>query len=46
MSIEIAIKKAYEAAVNKNWDTIYVMVDIHDTIAESNYKNCRVDFYP
>jgi hypothetical protein len=46
MSIERSIKKAYEVAKGRNWDTIYVMIDIHDTIAESNYKDCRVDFYP
>jgi hypothetical protein len=46
MSLETAIKKAYKTAKIKNWDTIYVMIDVHDTIMDSNYKNCRMDFFP
>ena len=34
-----AIEEAYIYAQKKNWSTIYWMIDIHSTIAESNYAN-------
>jgi hypothetical protein len=46
MSLERSIEKAYKTAVDRGWDTIYVMVDVHDTIAESTYKDAEVIFYP
>lgn len=46
MSILTAIQKAYQTAVSRGWDTLYVLVDVHDTIAVSNYKDAEVQFYP
>lgn len=46
MGIEEAIRKAYRAAQARGWSNIYVMVDVHDTIASSTYKDDEVDFYP
>ena len=37
------IKKAFDVAFNrkkeKNWEKIYVLVDIHDTIIRACYEN-------
>jgi len=41
-----SIKQAYQNAVDRKWDTLYVMVDIHGTISESNYRDCESPFYP
>ena len=38
MSAIIAIRNAFKKAKERNWNTIYVAVDIHDTIVKSNYK--------
>jgi hypothetical protein len=46
MTIEKSIEKAYQTAASRKWDTIYVLVDVHDTLAESNYKDTNVVFYP
>lgn len=46
MSIEKSINKAYRTALEREWDTIYVLVDVHDTISESNYKDTEVKFFP
>jgi len=36
--IEFSIKKAFETAKRKEWKTIYMAVDIHDTIVYGNYE--------
>lgn len=46
MSLQRSIEKAYKTAADRGWDTIYVMVDVHDTIAKSNYKDTSLEFYP
>lgn len=46
MSLARSILKAYRVAAERGWDTIYVMVDVHDTVAFSNYKDAEVEFYP
>lgn len=33
-----AIHNAFKKAEERNWKSIYIAVDIHDTIVESNYK--------
>ena len=45
------ITRAFEVAFNrkkeKNWEKIYVIVDIHDTILKACYENEEVyDYYP
>ena len=45
------IGKAFEVAFNrmkeKNWEKIYVVVDIHDTILRACYENEETfDYYP
>ena len=45
------IAKAFEVAFNrkkeKNWEKIYVVVDIHDTILRASYENEETyDYYP
>lgn len=40
------VKDAYEAAIQRKWNRIYIAVDIHSTIAESNYKNTLPDVIP
>lgn len=32
-----ALNKAYSSAKVKGWNTIYIGVDIHDTIVKANY---------
>jgi hypothetical protein len=46
MSLTRSIYNAYQTAQERNWDTIYVLIDVHNTIAESNYKDSEVKFYP
>ena len=46
MDLKRAIIKAYRTAQERDWDTIYLLVDAHDTICESNYKDAEADFYP
>lgn len=46
MGIKTAVHRAYQNAKVRNWDKIYVAVDIHDSIAESNYKSSMPDVYP
>lgn len=37
--LEDAIKRAYEILDQRNWDTIYVSLDLHGTVMESNYTD-------
>lgn len=46
MTLQRSIMKAYRTASERNWDTIYCLVDCHDTIACSNYRDAEVSFYP
>jgi len=43
-----AIEKALELKKSRNWDKIYIAIDIHDTIVEGNYKTNAIptEFYP
>jgi hypothetical protein len=33
-----SLQKAYDGAIKKGWNKIYIAVDIHDTIVVGNYK--------
>jgi len=46
MSIRKAIQRAYENARSRGWNKIFLSVDIHDTIAESNYKATMPEIIP
>lgn len=46
MDLKRAILKAYLTAQQRGWDTIYVMVDAHDTLCDSNYRDASAPFYP
>lgn len=39
MSIKTAFTTAFEKKTAKNWEKIYVLVDIHDTILKACYEN-------
>ena len=43
-----AIQKALKIKSKRNWDRIYIAVDIHNTIVEGNYKTNDIptEFYP
>ena len=43
-----AIHNAIKKAKQRGWETIYIAVDIHDTIVEGNYQtnNIPTTFYP
>lgn len=43
--ISKAVRKAYSKFHSRNHDTLYLCVDIHDTIAESNYTGISYNFY-
>lgn len=40
--------RCYESAKRKNWDKIYIAVDIHDTVVHGNYRTDKLptEFYP
>jgi len=38
MSIEKSFEKAFARMEDQKWDKIYVLVDIHDTVFESDYS--------
>ena len=46
MDLKRAIIKAYVTAQQRGWDTIYLMVDAHDTMCGSNYKDTEEAFFP
>lgn len=47
MSIIRAFDKAFEKKEKRNWDKIYVFIDIHETILYPTYVNGgRKEFYP
>ena len=46
MDLQRAIIKAYRIASERGWEYVYVLVDAHDTICESNYKDAEAPFYP
>jgi len=39
MSIIKAVEKAYKLLEERDWDTIYWAIDLHDTCIKSTYKN-------
>ena len=47
MNIVKAFDNAYERAKEKNWDYIYILVDVHGTIFVPSYLNKEnYEFYP
>lgn len=47
MSIQQIFEKAFHRKHEKNWDKIYIAVDIHDTILKSTYSSTRsTEFFP
>lgn len=48
MSTTTAFKNAFIKAKERNWDVIYIAIDIHDTIIKANYKPKEIptEFYP
>ena len=43
MSLEKCIAKAYRVKKERGWDTLYVAVDMHDTMTRSSYKKDESD---
>ncbi len=47
MSIFYAFEKAFQRKLEKGWEKIYVVVDIHDTILRACYDKAEVyDYFP
>lgn len=47
MSITTAFEKAFQRKLEKGWEKIYVVVDIHDTILRACYERSEVyDYFP
>ena len=47
MDIAKAFEVAFKRKIEKNWEKIYVVVDIHDTILRACYENEETyDYYP
>jgi len=47
MNIVKAFDNAYERAATKNWDYIYILVDVHGTVFKPSYLNEeKYEFYP
>jgi len=47
MNIVKAFDNAFERAQDKNWDYIYILVDVHGTIFKPSYLNEeKFEFYP
>ena len=47
MDISKAFKAAFERKIQKNWEKIYVAVDIHDTILRACYEEEeQYEFFP
>jgi hypothetical protein len=48
MSLEKALSIAIDTKKRKNWDYIYIAVDIHSTVLKPNYdsSNIPTEFYP
>ena len=43
--IHNAIRKAYEQLELRNWDKIYIALDIHGTVADSDYHSVSTELY-
>jgi hypothetical protein len=46
MNILTPIKRSYEVAKERGWDTLYWAIDVHGTIMPGNYKDNEAEFYP
>jgi hypothetical protein len=45
LGIKKLFENAYKTMTDRNWDTIYVMVDVHGTIMQNNYAGMAHSFY-
>ena len=45
ISVE-AFKNAFQRMAERDWDRIYVVIDVHETILEPNYGGVSDQFYP
>jgi hypothetical protein len=41
-----AVRTAYKKMQDRNWDTIYYLVDLHETVFHSDYDNVALNIYP
>ena len=46
MSAVRAFKNANIRKVEKGWDTLYILLDIHATVMKPNWEGVSVEFYP
>lgn len=46
MSAVRAFKNANERKHQRNWDTLYILLDIHSTVMVPNWDGVSKDFYP
>lgn len=50
MSLKQAIFKAYKTAKERNWNRVYILLDVHGTISVPSYQNphaaSAVEYYP
>jgi len=48
MALIDALITCQNSAIRKNWDKIYIAIDIHDTVVKGNYKSDELptDFLP
>lgn len=44
--ISRAIEGAYKKMHDRGWDTIYYLVDLHETVYCNNYDGLALNFYP
>jgi len=44
--LEDSISRAYRTMAERNWDKIYIALDIHDTVMEANYKDATGALLP
>lgn len=46
MEIYKVFEKGFKIAEERNWDSIFIGIDIHDTILKPNYGGVSTEYYP
>lgn len=46
MTIQTAIKRMFTIAKERNYDSYYIALDVHDTIANATYNSNKLDYWP
>jgi hypothetical protein len=46
MTLKSAVDKMFKNSLERNHDTFYIAVDIHDTIASSTYNSSELEYWP